>query len=373
MSFKRRSVVRNGLIMTVLLLVIGLIGYFKSSSTMVVNFVDENGTPVTAPLKTIGRPNSVYKLKAAHIPGYTLTRTHYRFRYAYGTSQQQVVYHPEVVASLDKLLKAQYIGVSAQDVTTNTFNGVQSIPYDQSDNRLRVLYADKLNDWHTFSTNYPDVDIQDPTLFKLGEFWFITYTGGVLRSTDLSNWDLIKTNTSPRFQDIIAPSLVHVDTKTRMVFTAPAPKGHVLESFVAPFNDTTGQPNLAKAQRIRGVDGASTSACLYKGQNDYYLTYGGQASGIVYIKKSKTITGKYQLVRKIVPPKGSCYYAPTFALNEAGKVKGIVYSSYYYDESSDLAYNGAFMQSTILTAATPVPLTGNFAFQKFGVIKLGAD
>ena len=373
MNSKRRSVVRNGLIVTVLLLMIGLISYFKSSGTIVVNFVDENGTPVTAPLKTVGRPNAIYKLKVTRIPGYTLTRTHYKFRYAYGTTQQQVVYHPKVVASLDKLLQAKYIGVSAQDVTTNTFNGVQSIPFDQSDNRLRVLYADDLNDWHTFSTNYPDVDIQDPTLFELGKFWFIAYTGGVLRSTDLSNWDLIKTNTSPKFQDIIAPSLVHVDTKTSMVFMAPAPKGHTLESFVAPFNDTTGQPRLAKAKRIRGVGKASTSASLYKGQDYYYLTYGGQASGIVYIKRSKTITGKYQLVRKIVPPKGSCYYAPTFALNEAGKVRGIVYSSYYYDESSDLAYNGAFMQSTILKATTPIPFTGNFAFQKFGVIKLGAD
>ncbi|MFC6260624.1 MucBP domain-containing protein [Levilactobacillus fujinensis] len=373
MNPKQRSVMWNSLIVTALLLVIGLVSYFNSSSTIIVNFVDENGTPMTAPLKTVGRTNSIYKLTASRIPGYTLKRDHYKFRYAYGTTQRQVVYHPKTVASLDNLLKAKYIGVSAQDVTTKTFNGVQSVPYDQSDNRLRILYADKLSDWHTFSINYPNVDIQDPTLFKLGEFWFIAYTGGVLRSTDLSNWEVIKTNPSKKYQEIIAPALVHVDTKTSMVFMAPAPKGHTLESFVAPFNDSTGQPKLTKAKRIRGVDGASMSASLYKGRDAYYLTYSAQDSGIIYIKKSKTLTGKYQLVRKIVPAKGSCYYAPSFALNEAGKVRGIVYSSYYYDESSDLAYNGAFMQSKILTKTTPITLGGQFAFQKFGVIKLGAD
>ncbi|WP_143461863.1 MucBP domain-containing protein [Levilactobacillus enshiensis] len=373
MSSKRQNRIRNGLIATAILLVIGLVSYWKSSSTLVINFVDENGTPVTAPLKTIGRPNAVYNLTAAKVPGYTLNRTHYQFKYTYGTSQQQVIYHPDTVASLDKLLKAKYIGVSAQDITTNTFNGVQSTPYEQSDNRLRVLYANRLNDWHTFSTNYPDVAIQDPTLFQLGEFWFIAYTGGVLRSTDLSNWDVIATTPSPKFHNVIAPSLVHVGKKTDMIFMATVPKRKELASFVAPFNETTGQPKLTQAKRIRGVTGPSTSASLYQGRTGYYLTYSEQDSGVVYIKKSKTITGKYRLVRKIVPVKGSFYYAPTFALDEAGKVRGIVYSSYYYDESGDLAYNGAFMQSKILTKTPPIQLTGQFAFQKFSVIKLGAD
>ncbi|MFC6260644.1 MucBP domain-containing protein [Levilactobacillus fujinensis] len=371
MSSKRRRVIYNSLIVASFFMIVGLINYFNMKSTIVINFIDENGTPVMAPLKAVGRVNSTYKLNIAHLPGYTLGRYHYELKYTYGEVKRNVVYHPKTMESLTKLLQAKYVGVSAQDVTTNSSDEIQSVSYDHSHNRLRVLYADKMDKWHTFTTNYPNVEIQDPTLFKLGNFWFVAYSGGVLRSTDLSNWDAIETHTSKRYQEIMSPSLVHLNNKTSMVFTASV--GDEVENYIAPFDYVTGQPNLKKAKQIKGTNGESSSLSLYKGKRAYYLAYSEKASGVVYIKKSKKITGKYQLVRKIIPKKGSYYYAPGFALDEAGKVKGLTYSSYYYNDSNDLAYNGAFFQSKVAVKAKPILLRGDFAFQKFGLMKLGAD
>ena len=143
-------------------------------------------------------------------------------------------------------------------------------------------------------------------------------------------------------------------------------------NYIAPFNYETGLPDLGKARKITGIEGKNTSLNLYKGASAYYVIFRNEDSGAIYVKKSAKLTGKFKLVQKISPTKGSYYYGPTFVLNQSGKVQGLTYSSYYYDESNNLAYSGAYYQKGIVKKSKPERLSGKFVLQKFSFIKVGA-
>ncbi|RRK09145.1 hypothetical protein D1831_14425, partial [Lactiplantibacillus garii] len=173
----------------------------------------------------------------------------------------------------------------------------------------------------------PNIEIQDPKITKFGNYWFITYTGGVLRTADFFSWQLVSIGATNKYKQITAPSLIHDSDKLMMSFSSYDAKGNY-DAYIAPFNYDTSKPNLKKALKLQGLHNVN-AVDIYKGARKYYALYtkNKKGSGKIFIATAKKITGKYSTIRKITPPTGMYYYAPTFLQNQASKIIGIMYSS----------------------------------------------
>lgn len=364
----------------VCLVIVGLVWRYNLKSTVTVNYLDENGTPLTASKKIVGRINSTEKVYRKKIKGYSTSTKYVQVIFNSTENNYSIVYKPNNTKSFSDLLQAKYVGVSAQDVTTNSSGSgkqkFQAIPFGDTSNALRVIYSNNNRKYNMLSVNYPNEEIQDPTLTKFGNYWFVAYTGGILRTSDFTSWQKVAAPANKKFGSLIAPSLVKVSNeKLAMVFTtAGMTKNKQYTSYVAPFNYSTCLPNLQKAKKISGLGNSASTVAIYKANaHKYYALYtkaGSKDTGAIYVASAKQITGKYKVVKKITPPSGVYYYAPNFVLNQSAQLRGITYSSYYFDESNNIAYAQTYFKKNMLDKRKGTTMQTNFALQKTNIIQI---
>lgn len=366
----KRSVYYGALIIFSIVVAI-MVWHANLTGTVIINSVDQNGTMLAAPKKVVAPINTVKHIQATKIEGYTPNSQIINAAFSNSQNEYNVVYQPKENDSFQHLVSSKYIGVSAQDVTTNSKSKIQSTPFESTNNRLRILYGKNSNSLKTLNINYPNTEIQDPSITKFGQYWFITYTGGVLRTADFTSWQEFKFPTSKKYGWMYSPSLIHSPAKKlSMVFTTKKSK-NIYQSYVAPFNYIDATPNFKKAQHLRGLDGAE-SVSIYNGGDKFYAIYTSREKnvGTVYIATSNKITTPFKVVKKIVPPSGTYYYAPTFVLAQDAKAVGITYSSYFYDESNDLSYSKSYYRKGILGKDSSEQISGQFVFQKVSAIQI---
>ena len=367
--------IKKSILYSTLIVVCAIVCFFvwRSSlrGTVIIYSVDRNGTSLRAPRKIIGHANEERKINITSIKGYKANANVVNAKFLVKGARYYVVYTPDSAASFQHLLKSKYVGVSSQDVTTNSVGGIQAVPYRATSNRLRVMYSKQLTRWSTLNVSYPKLEVQDPSLTKFGNYWYVTYTGGVLRSADFGSWEQATTPQNSKYGKLIAPSLVHTGKDSlSMVFTSMDEKSHY-RAYITPFNYFSAQPDLKKARQIRGISNVNAIS-LYKGAKKYYaiFTKRGRDSGIIFLATSRSLQGKYSVIHKIVPPKGTYYYAPTFILTQSASAVGITYSSYFYNESNNLSYSPAFFKEGITGKGKAQQITGQFALQKMSIIKV---
>ncbi|WP_260201255.1 hypothetical protein [Lactiplantibacillus pentosus] len=365
----KRSVYYS-LLMIVSILVVVMVWRANLTGTVIINSVDENGTALVASKKVIAPVNTVRHIKATKIPGYTPESKVINASFSMTGNSYNVVYQPKKDDSFQHLVNAKYIGVSSQDVTTNSSKNIQAVPFGNTMNRLRVVYGENGHNWKTLNVNYPNLEIQDPTITKFGQYWFITYTGGVIRTADFMSWQNFQQSTETRYGQLESPSLIHYPkNKLTMIFTAGGEK-HRRKTYAAPFNYVKGTPNLKQAKHLKGLDGAS-SVSVYPNNGKYYAVYTLEKHpGSVYISKANRLTGKYDRINKITPERGTYYYAPSFVLTQNAKAVGITYSSYFYDESNNVSYSKTFYRKNITGKGKAAQIKGQFVFQKASVIQI---
>ncbi|WPB53067.1 hypothetical protein R5R70_04695 [Lactiplantibacillus plantarum] len=365
----KRSVYYSALIIISIIVVI-MVWRANLTGTVIINSVDENGTPLIAAKKIIAPVNTVRHIKATKVSGYTPESKVINASFSTTGNSYNVVYQPNKDDSFQHLVNANYVGVSSQDVTTNSLKSIQAVPFGNTMNRLRVVYGRNGHDWKTLNVNYPNLEIQDPSITKYGQYWFITYTGGVLRTADFMSWQSFKQPAAKKYGQLQSPSLIHnPKNKLSMVFTTSHGHGKH-KSYVAPFNYVSAMPDLKKAHHLKGLDDAS-SVSIYGNHDKYYALYTTEKNaGTIYISTTNKLTGRFKKVKKIRPASGTYYYAPSFILNQNAKAVGITYSSYYYDESNNLSYSRAFYQNNIMGKNKAVQIKGQFVFQKVSAIQI---
>ena len=340
------------------------------TGTVIINSVDENGTPLIAAKKIIAPVNTVRHIKATKVSGYTPESKVINASFSTTGNSYNVVYQPNKDDSFQHLVNANYVGVSSQDVTTNSLKSIQAVPFGNTMNRLRVVYGRNGHDWKTLNVNYPNLEIQDPSITMFGNYWYISYTGGVLRTSDFMNWEKFQQTTDTKYGDLHAPTLIHSsNNKLSMVFTTRT-KQNKYRSYIAPFNYVSAKPNLKKARLIKGLDGA-TSVSIYHGHETSYALYTTQKkAGVIHIATARSLNGYYKVKKRITPPSGTYFYAPSFVMKENAKAVGITYSSYYYNELGDLSYANAYYRDDLLGGKRPTKISGQFAFQKVSAIQI---
>lgn len=220
----KRSVYYS-LLIIVSILVVVMVWRANLTGTVIINSVDENGTALVASKKVIAPVNTVRHIKATKIPGYTPESKVINASFSMTGNSYNVVYQPKKDDSFQHLVNAKYIGVSSQDVTTNSSKNIQAVPFGNTMNRLRVVYGENGHNWKTLNVNYPNLEIQDPTITKFGQYWFIAYTGGVIRTADFMSWQSFQQSTETRYGQLESPSLIHYPkNKLTMIFTAGGDK-----------------------------------------------------------------------------------------------------------------------------------------------------
>lgn len=122
----KRSVYYSALIIISIIVVI-MVWRANLTGTVIINSVDENGTPLIA-AKIIAPVNTVRHIKATKVSGYTPESKVINASFSTTGNSYNVVYQPNKDDSFQHLVNANYVGVSSQDVTTNSLKSIQAVP-----------------------------------------------------------------------------------------------------------------------------------------------------------------------------------------------------------------------------------------------------
>ncbi|KRN30223.1 hypothetical protein QS460_09090 [Liquorilactobacillus mali] len=189
-----------------ILIVISAICIYLSiaeKTTITVNFVDENGTKLLVkPKKYYGVPYTLLSSGQLEkkVPGYKPTKSFIFFH----TKNQKITlkftsrnYKKEI----DSFNKAKYVAATFQPMTVTAKNGFQSDPYNTArtyngnktgKDSLRLIYSEDGINWKKLHVSYPRLNVRDPSIIKIDNYWYIVYTKGIVRTKDFKQWEKIK-------------------------------------------------------------------------------------------------------------------------------------------------------------------------------------
>ncbi|RRK09274.1 hypothetical protein D1831_13645, partial [Lactiplantibacillus garii] len=104
-----------------------IIAVWKSNSKgkIIIEYVDQNGTTLRTSKKIIEPLHAISNVKAPHIDGYTPNVQSVSTQATATGANYKFIYTPDNVSAFNHIMNAKYIGVSAQNITINSDNGIQ--------------------------------------------------------------------------------------------------------------------------------------------------------------------------------------------------------------------------------------------------------
>ena len=209
------------IILLSLVLIISLTFLFikwnNHTSTVVIHYVDQNGTSVSYDKVKTSKTGLLLKLKPfnKNVPGYSKVaqqQSYLIFPFKY--REYNFAYRPmHINKQIKQLHKSKYIASTFQPMSVAPKNGKQSDPFNLARNyegqsgrdSLRIIYSQDGLKWKQLKTNYPKINVRDPSITKIGNYWYVIFTHGLVRTKDFKHWKTLNWQYTKKFKNEWAP------------------------------------------------------------------------------------------------------------------------------------------------------------------------
>lgn len=288
---------------------IGAYLWLNHSSTIVVRYVDANGTSVTYD-KVIKTKSFILKDVSKYykkIDGYSLEpkKTNFVFTPLH-SKVLTLTYKPkDSKGQISKFLNSHYYGVTFQPMSVPEKNGVQLDPFnlnrkyegDKSGrDSLRLIYSDNGINWSKVAINYPKINVRDPSMAHIGNGWFIVYTHGLIKTNDFVHWQKINWTYSKKFTNEWAPEFIQDANKKWYVVESASNDNNKFQLYISDFNPLTGTI-INNWKRITGINMPKNmiDGHIDYENGEYYLWFKDEDTKKLKLAKSDELKSNYNV------------------------------------------------------------------------------
>lgn len=296
-----------GMILTIVVLLFGLDKWWHHNAIITLHYVDQNGTSITYDRTIVTRTGYVLRMNPEYkkVHGYRLLSKNKKIVVGpIHTKEYDVMYKPtDEDGQLSKIKESKYIAVTFQPMAVSTTkNGAQSDPfalsrsYDGQTGRdsLRIIYSNNGVSWHKANINYPRLNVRDPSIKKIGRYYYIIYTHGLVRTRNFKNWQQLKWDYSSKYSNEWAPEFFETKSgKVKIIMSASLKHSSKFQLYTADFKYGQIQNNWKK------VSGNSFPDNMIDGHVDvingkYYLWYKNENTKRLMCKISNNFSRGYR-------------------------------------------------------------------------------
>lgn len=232
-----------------------LYSWSNETSTIKVSFTDEYGTKLRVKPKTYhSKPYLILnktKLEK-EVPGYTPVKR--MIFYKKDDQSLALKFKPENYQNeVAELKKSKYVAATFQPMSVNPKGRYQLDPYNTArtylgsktgKDSLRILYSKDGLRWKMLHTSYPKLNIRDPNIIKVKNYWYVIYTKGLVRTKDFKKWEKIPWSHSKTFNNHYewAPEFFKdASGKYHVVMSGRSAQTGKFQLYVSSFDETTGK------------------------------------------------------------------------------------------------------------------------------------
>lgn len=281
-----------------------------------------------------------------------------------------LVYRPTKSASqiLEKVKKANYVGA-----TFVLKKGIGKKFTKQTDNlghetyRLRILLSNDGIKWSVLDTNYPNISIRDPAIMRMGKWWYVIYTDGMIKTKDFYHWKKVDWNFSGGYAKVWAPELIRMSDASYII-SSNSQENSQFSLYLSPMQKDAAwdKINISGNTLTSIID--PTFINIF-GTN--YIFYKDEVSRTIYSAYTSTSSLNYGNARKLnIPnPKGLYFEAPEVMIIQNGSQIGVrLYMDTYkndgfYGEMYTESYDG------LKNWSAPKKIQANTFVRHFGFCK----
>lgn len=318
--------------------------------TIRVDYVDGNKTKI-AVSKVLQRKHSLLPIVivAKKFSGYSPnTKILFIFQ---NTQRVTFKYSPKHKDLVRFLNQKKYVATAFQVIDRKTVNGTQM---DSFDDRLRIIYSENGKNWRRLAANYPKRSIRDPSMIRVGKWWYMIATNGnFMKTSDFSHWVKLKWNNgTTKFGAIWAPSFfVDKEGNVHIICAATYPNEGYFQLFVSDFDMGKGEM-VGNWRRVTGgyLNQNNNSGVIDPHvavvDNKYYLwCVRRDDTDLLLFKSDDGFTDFSNIDVKLTPQKKTsddAYEAPAIILRKKKIVQ--LYYDQYRQEGTDFIYSGEHLR-----------------------------
>lgn len=357
----------------------------EKNSKITVNFVDENGTKLLIkPITYTSKPWLPLFANTLNdsVPGYKLVRHNVFFndKHQYVTLKFKAKNFDD---EMDNLNRAKYIATTFQPMTVPIKNGWQADPYNLSrtyhgektgKDSLRIIYSDDGKDWKFLHISYPKINIRDPHITKIGNFWYIIYTKGLIRTKDFKNWERVPWAHSEYFTNKYewAPEFVKDKYGNyKVVMSGWSRQDNDMANYISDIDVRTGKiaNNWRRIQGDFSGNNIDANITYYHGR--YIMFYKSYNTEKIMMSVSKKLEGPYKSKELSIDNGNKSVEAPE-AVIENGKIR-LYYDTYMVNSKGTTVFKGIhYIESNNVSGlkwTSPHQIKAPFVVRHFGIYK----
>lgn len=272
MKIKKKSIVVVILLLFLILFGFGFQKWRNHKATIVIHYVDQNGTSITYD-RTINLRTGYIKnidSESQKINGYKPVHGNRSRKFIIAPihfAEYSIVYRPiNLNQQIQKIKNSKYLAVTFQPMSNSSIpkkDGSQLDPfplarnYDGQSGRdsLRIIYSENGIKWKQAYINYPKVNVRDPSIKKVGNYYYIVYTHGLLKTRDFQHWQNISWHYSKKFSNEWAPEFFTTKKgKTEIIMAASLKKNNKFQLYVSDFKNGQIKNNWKKLSGVAFPD-----------------------------------------------------------------------------------------------------------------------
>ena len=177
--------------------------------------VDDNGTLINAPTVMVGKYKHNYDFNDS-VLGYHLVKDN-KLSGSFTRDNQNITlkYKSEATPKnvYDRIKKNKYILSAGQQLNTTGANGFQIKGNRKPVYRLRLFVSKNATDWDLLTIDYPNVQLDNPSVYWNGNQLFVYDKNTLLKTTNFMNWQVKKWNNNS--QKSVEKSMIFYDRNNK--------------------------------------------------------------------------------------------------------------------------------------------------------------
>lgn len=371
----KKSIIISGCTtVIILLLVCFFYKWFRHYSNVEIRYVDDNKTPITY-VKTIKkRAFEITSIKYPELDGYILKekrKTRILVQPVHN-SVVEVEYSPKKTNQLKIVNRYKYVGAAFQAMYQKPSGGSQGDPRpnELGIDRLKIILSNDGIHWRTLQTNYPNLNVRDPSIVKIRGYWYLIFTDGLVRTRDFLHWENMNWKMQKKmFANEWAPEFFkdkagnwHIIMCAERVYS---PHGTQFAIYTTNFDQNNGQVG-DKWTKITGsaIPKNALDPNMSYINGKYYLWYKNEDTKTLHLVTSNNYTSDFNLEAKnnLQNHQFYAYEAPENQNNHR-----------LYFDTYDLAsfrYHGIMsVEQKNGQYTNPKPISGDFLIRHFSVFE----
>lgn len=298
----------------------GVKKWYNHRSIVTVQIVDQNNTPITYNQTKTGRILTRYRIDVPKVSGYgQVDATKKEVSGFFAVSSQTIIIkeRPNSSRPLATVKKSKYVAAGFQVLNTAPVNGSQPDFYPNGIDRLRILTSNDGRSWNLLKTNYPNIMVRDPSIKKIGNYWYIVLTDGLLRTKNFKNWANIGWKMSTKqFKFEWAPEFVtDKNGKTHVIVCAQrpySPDDTGFQLYISDFDIKSGiENNWRKLKGTKLSDNMLDPHMTYT-DGEYRLWYKDESTKELHLVSSSNLYDNFnaEINQNTTANQQSAYEAP---------------------------------------------------------------